>query len=432
MYPNLYFALKQWFGVEWQWARIFNSFGLLLALSFVCAAIVLHKEFKRKKAQGFFEPMYDTVVVGKPASIAELLVQFIVGFFIGYKFIGGFVDGGLQLNAQSYIASKQGNIWCGLAIGAVFTYLKWHEKNKQKLDVPITKKIALWPHDRVGDITILAAISGLLGAKFFHFLENWSTFIKDPWGNITAFGGLTFYGGLIVAAIVLLWYAYSKKIPWKHLVDAVAPGLMIAYAVGRLGCQISGDGDWGIFNSAYISTPDAKVVLADSTNNFDKALTKNAEYTQYFNRIKEELAIVPHKSFAAPSYLPTWLVAMNYTHNVNEEGVRISNSKEEQFATMLPVPVFPTPLYEFVICSILFLILWLRRKAITTPGVLFGIYLMMNGAERFIVEKIRVNTEYHLLGFRPSQAELISTALFVLGAVIIWRCKAKKTNPQTA
>ena len=48
----------------------------------------------------------------------------------------------------------------------------------------------------------------------------------------------------------------------RHLADAVAPSLMIAYAIGRIGCQVAGDGDWGIYNSAYKVDGTNEVVLA--------------------------------------------------------------------------------------------------------------------------------------------------------------------------
>ena len=61
-----------------------------------------------------------------------------------------------------------------------------------------------------------------------------------------------------------------------------------------------------------------------------------------------------------------------------------------------------------------------------SPGVLFGVYLIMNGTERFLIEKIRVNTTNELLGFHPSQAELIALALILVGVgVILYKRKAK-------
>lgn len=432
MYPNLYYALKDLLGIDWQWTKILNSFGLLLAISFLCAAIVLYREFNRKQAQGLFTPTQEHYIAGAPASISELVWQCVFGFLVGFKFLGGIVSGELQQDAQGYIASTKGNLLFGVLIGGLFAFMRWYEKDKQKLPKPEARVRNIWPKDRVGDITMLAMVGGIVGAKLFHFFENWAEFTSDPWGSITALGGLTFYGGLIVAAIVILTYAKRKLIPWKHLVDAVAPGLMIAYAVGRLGCQVSGDGDWGIYNSAYTTTPTGQVIQATPSNNMDSMLKYNPEAAHYFaaNDIKQ-FGHIPHKAYQAPSYIPTWLVAMNYTHNVNGVGVVIKDDPmEEKYNRMLPIPVFPTPIYEFVICTLMFLTLMALRKKIVVPGVLFGIYLIMNGVERFVVETIRVNTQYHILGLKPSQAEIIAVCLVLLGVAIIYTSKqsAKATH----
>jgi phosphatidylglycerol:prolipoprotein diacylglycerol transferase len=104
---------------------------------------------------------------------------------------------------------------------------------------------------------------------------------------------------------------------------------------------------------------------------------------------------------------------------VNNIGDPIPGCAGAYCAQLNPL-VFPTPLYEIIACLILFGILWSLRKKIKTPGRIFGLYLMMNGAERFVVEKIRVNTTYSIFGFHPTQAELISTALFLGGAFLWW------------
>ena len=112
------------------------------------------------------------------------------------------------------------------------------------------------------DIVIIALVFGILGAKLFDDLENWNDFIQHPIERIFSPSGLTFYGGLILAAIASLLVCVQKRYQLLiHLLDVAAPALMIAYAIGRIGCQVSGDGDWGIYNSAYIIDPaTAKVV----------------------------------------------------------------------------------------------------------------------------------------------------------------------------
>jgi prolipoprotein diacylglyceryltransferase len=74
----------------------------------------------------------------------------------------------------------------------------------------------------------------------------------------------------------------------------------------------------------------------------------------------------------------------------------------------------------------LFGILWFYRKRIKAPGVLFGLYLIFNGVERFIIEKIRVNTTYDLGFIHPSQAEIISLILMLLGMAIVVMRRGKK------
>jgi phosphatidylglycerol---prolipoprotein diacylglyceryl transferase len=425
MYPNLYFLLKSWFGVEWPWARLVNMFGFWVAIAFISAAFVMSRELKRKEAAGWFAPTEETIVVGNPASITELVINFLIGFLFGYKIIGFFVLGSVAFDdPQAYILSTEGNFLGGLLLGAILAFVKWWERRKQELPKPEERKVRIYPHDRVGDIVIIAVIFGFAGAKLFHILENWDDFTKDPLSYLS-FSGLTFYGGLIVAGIAVYRYARRHHIIFRHLLDAFAPTMMIAYAVGRIGCQVAGDGDWGILNSAYVSTPEGKIVPADTTQ-FRLALASNsAEYTGQFG----SLADVPHKSVTAPGWLPTWLYAYNYPHNVLNEGVHFAGCSG-QYCTFLPVPVFPTPFYETVTCLILFGGLMALRKRIPYAGGLFAVYMIMNGAERFVVETIRVNTRYDIWGLHPSQAELISAALIIAGVAFsfYWRKKPVATT----
>jgi len=91
--------------------------------------------------------------------------------------------------------------------------------------------------------------------------------------------------------------------------------------------------------------------------------------------------------------------------------------------------VFPTPLYECIACLLLFAGLWSIRKRILIPGMLFAIYLVMNGVERFLIEKIRVNTQYHIGSLDITQAEIISVVLFLLGVFgMIWLNRKKSTT----
>ena len=75
MYPNLYYAFKDLFNIDWKPLRFINSFGFFVALSFILAAIVMAAELRRKGKEGLLHPTEINVVVGKPASITELSAQ---------------------------------------------------------------------------------------------------------------------------------------------------------------------------------------------------------------------------------------------------------------------------------------------------------------------------------------------------------------------
>src|SRR4051812_15687566 len=155
MYPNLYFAFKDLFGISLPFLRFVNSFGFFVALAFIGAAVVLSKELLRKEREGLLLGKDEMVLIGKPASPSELFLNFILGFLLGYKIIGLFISNSpLTANPKDFIMPSAGSWPAGIIVGLIFAGMKWWEKNKQKLPQPQEKKIRIWPHDRVGDVTI--------------------------------------------------------------------------------------------------------------------------------------------------------------------------------------------------------------------------------------------------------------------------------------
>ena len=377
MYPNLYYLIDDLFGVKLNGLRLVNSFGFFVAIAFVASGFVLYNELKRKESLGEFTPTEESIIIGAPASMSELLTSFFFGFLFGYKIIGAFTIADALNNTQAFILSLQGNIGAGILVGAIMVYLKWKEKDKDKLTKPETRKLLLWPHDRVGDIVLQAALWGFLGAKIFHNLENLDELMHDPWGSLISFSGLTFYGGLILATIAIIVFIRKYKMRVIHFADAMAPTMLFAYAAGRIGCHISGDGDWGIPNL----TP---------------------------------------KPF---TWLPDWFWSYQYPHNVVNAGVPIPGCVGN-YCNQLPEGVYPTTFYEVIIMFLLFLIVWMVRKKITQPGIITGVYFLFAGGERFFIEKIRVNNKYTFLPFQPTQAELISVILIILGIVFLVKSKS--------
>jgi Prolipoprotein diacylglyceryltransferase len=431
MYPDFQYLLQSLTGVAMpEWLSIFKTFGFLVALSFLGAAWTLTIELKRKEKLGLLQPYYSTVVIGKPITAFELAVSTIIAFIIGYKVVGIFGHTAeVAPNPMGYIFSAKGSFLGGLLAAAYGLYSKYSEKKKTELKEPETKTVAVYPHERIGEILVVAAIGGLAGAKIFNAFETWEDFLQNPIENLLSSSGLTFYGGLIVATLSLYFYARKYNIPFKHLCDAAAPGLMLAYGVGRLGCHFAGDGDWGIYNSAYITDPDGTLRLATSVTEYLNALRIDQGYFHnYILREFGSLQQVPHVYAPAPSWLPDWMYAMNYPHNVNNTGKIIAGCTGN-YCTVLPVGVFPTALYEFTVCMIFFGILWSLRRRFKFSLQMFGVYLIFNGIERFLIEKMRVNYKYDWGFIHPTQAEIISTVLILIGiAMLIARRRRPGAN----
>ena len=369
MYPTFSDLLYDLIGI--QIPLPIQMFGLMVAISFLVGNYIIGLELKRKYAEGLLSTHTTTVIEGLPATKMELLSNAIFGFIIGFKLfflLGNYAQ--FTANPQAALLSLLGSFWGGIISAIAMAYWVYYEKNSKKLAQPITQTLTVYPYQVMGNLTILAAVFGILGAKLFHNLENFDTFLADPIGSLLSFSGLTFYGGLICGFAAAIWYARSKNIKTIHLLDAAAPGIMIAYGIGRLGCQLSGDGDWGIVNTA-----------------------------------------------AKPSwisFLPDWVWSFKFPHNVISDGVPIPGCVGRH-CMELPIPVYPTSLYEAIIAITLFFVLWAMRKRIQIPGLLFCVYLMMNGMERFFIEKIRINNIIQFAGIEFTQAELIASIIFLLG-----------------
>jgi phosphatidylglycerol---prolipoprotein diacylglyceryl transferase len=353
-----------------------QSYGFFMAIAFLIGAYLIKVELKRKEKEGKLQIIKKKVLQGAPATKIELIMVGLVGFFAGYKLFGIMFDYDLFAdNPQVYIFSSKGSLIGAYVFAAIMAFWRYYRKKRAQLEKPVWEEIDVHSYQLAGNILIIAAVAGLLGAKIFHNLENLDDLIHDPIGSIFSFMGLTFYGGLIGGSLAAIWYAQKNKIPIPDLLDASAPALMLSYGIGRMGCMVSGDGCWGIANM----------------------------------HPKPEWLI----------WIPDWMWAFNFPHNVVSEGIPIDNCTGK-FCTILENPVYPTSFYDFVLCCIFFLLLWFLRKKINIRGALFSIMLIIIGIQRFFMEHIRVNNKFNLFGIESTQAELISIILILLGFFSLW------------
>ena len=209
------------------------------------------------------------------------------------------------------------------------------------------------PADWTYEMVFAALIGGLVGSRLDFVLQNWSEVSDDLLGNIFSGSGLVWFGGFVGGALgVILWARWRGFLGWQ-LFDTAAVPLAVGYAVGRVGCQLSGDGDYGTHSDLpwAMSYPDGTVPTTDT--------------------------------------------------------------------------VHPTPVYETLTMGIAAIVLWRLRDRFPA-GVLFGLYLMIAGIERFLVEFIRRNDAV-VAGL--TQAQLISLAMLGLGAAIV---AVRRDVPQAA
>ncbi len=363
-----------------------QTYGFFLALGFVVAGMVLYAEFRRMERAGLMPGVTVSRTVGTSANPIEYIINAVLGFLLGYKLVAAALEWcAFADNPQDFIVSSEGSVIGGVGLALILTTWRWYEKKQEKLQKPQTIEETIYPHHRIGDLIVIAAIAGILGSKIFTWIEDWENFMRDPIGSLLSFSGLMFYGGLICGSLALVIYARMVKIPVWRMTDAAGMAVIMGYGIGRLGCHFSGDGDWGIANT--LTRPDWL------------------------------------------AWLPDWAWSYTYPHNVINEGIDLANCSmpcfievsgcATRYCKVLPEGVFPTSVYEFLMAMTIFVILWLLRKRITTAGILFGIFLILNGIERFLIEFVRINDRHTILGIELSFSQYIALGLVALGIGVI-------------
>lgn len=287
---------------------------------------------------------------------------------------------GVSVPVFKYLQSYGMMVGIGFIVGSFLLTLELRRKEKIGQLPPVKKAKKdiksddddglVHAEEHVGNIAIIAGIGAIAGGKLFHNLENWDEVVADPVGAFTRMSGFSFYGGMIVGMVLFVWYAKKHKISILQFFDATMPALALGYGFGRLGCHVSGDGDWGIPND---------------------------------NPMPEWM-----------SFLPDWMWAYDYPNNVlGADMIEFYTSKGY---TSLTGMAYPTPIYEILMSIVIFGILWSLRKRWTVPGIMISGYFILAGIERLIIERIRINNEYDVLG-GITQAEIISASMIALGII---------------
>jgi phosphatidylglycerol:prolipoprotein diacylglycerol transferase len=212
------------------------------------------------------------------------------------------------------------------------------------------------PSDWSYEIVFSALVGGLVGARIDFIVQNWDEASDDVLGAVFSGSGLVWFGGVVGGAVGVLLWAWRRGWVGARMLDTLSIPLALGYAIGRVGCQLSGDGDYGV-----------------------------------------------------ASDLP-W--AMAYP-----EGT-VPTSEE----------VHPTPVYETVATGLIALLLWRWRDRFA-PGVLFGVYLVLSGLERFLVEFVRRNEDL-MAGL--TLAQLIALAMVAGGGALVLSRRGRPARPLSA
>lgn len=371
MFPTLSHLTEYLFG--FRLPVIIQTLGFFVALAFVAAYQVFKSEFKRYETVRKISAFTKTVLAGKSSVVVNVIVNSLLGFILGYKAGGVFFQySAFQFDPRQYIFSLQGSLIAGIVAAllfAIWIYSDQKDDLKIRTNRPIEKTIH--PYQLMGIIVVSVGVAGVIGSKLFDVIEHWAVLKYDPVRAIFKSTGYNYYGGLIFGALTYLYIGYRHGMKLVHLADIGSPGMMLAYGVGRIGCQLAGDGDWGIVNL--------------------------------------------HSKPGFLTWLPNWMWSFRFPHNAINAGLSIPGC-DGNYCNQLVSGVYPTPFYEAVLCIGLFMVMWFCRKRIITPGVMFCLYLLLNGGERMLIECIRINPRYMVLGMNMTQAQIIA-GLMLLGGL---------------
>jgi phosphatidylglycerol:prolipoprotein diacylglycerol transferase len=242
---------------------------------------------------------------------------------------------------------------------------------------------------------------GIAGAKIYPVLETPRELFAHPVQELLSRYGLAWFGGLIAGFIAFIWLARREKIPLLQIFDAGSAAAALGYGVGRIGCLLSGDGDYGIptslpwgmsFPNGLVPTTDRvhptpiyEFIAACAIAYFLWQMGTAQFAAAHYGRQERDRPTPPgRRADLAPLTVRLYILPRIFVHVSQERYAALSR--------------------------------WLH------PGSVFAVYLILTGAARFLVEFIRINPR-SFLGMSNAQA---ASVLSMIAGVLLWWSVAKR------
>ena len=263
----------------------------------------------------------------------------------------------------------------------------------------------------------LPCLAGIVGAKLYHVLETPRELFADPVGQLFSRYGLAWFGGLIGGLAVFVWLAHRRKIPLLTMLDVGSPAAALGYGIGRIGCLLSGDGDYGkpTLLPWGMSFPHGLVPTTQSCVEWGWPASCRVQPTPIYEFIAAcVIAWILWRLGARQIAAMRAAGEANATRKLSKQDRRqAAVTTDSQAAVLLTDPageLGPRP----------------RFLSALTAGAVFAAYLVLTGVERFLVEFIRINPRSF---FGMTNAQTAGLASFVVGWLLLWKLRQRQRAP---
>ena len=210
MFPTLGHLINYLFGTNILFPM--PTYGFVLVMAFLTGGLVIRQAFIYREKNGDALPEKGRKLISGPINYIDLIIGVAFNFIVGYK-IGGIISDYdlFTQGVDSYIFSTLGSLWIGLLTAALTGAYAYYKAKLKYSPEKMYEDEDVYPHTLWLNIMVVAAFSGIIGAKLFDILENLDSFFQNPMDQLFSSGGFTFYGGLIMGVLGVWYYAHKKK-----------------------------------------------------------------------------------------------------------------------------------------------------------------------------------------------------------------------------